>query len=155
MELIASELPDGSLAGTARKSCNGTVKSVAETQRKYVAIFFDPKLNGEATHRPAIRQPPFRKDGYNKLLRMVLARSADPNPPEQDAYFLFDGGKEGIHSDLLRPFGGLDKSCKTISIYKDEDSVTRRFSKVQGMPRFVASRVVPPAAFFYLCDFTP
>ena len=83
-------------------------------------------------HRPAIRQPPFRKDTYLKLLKSVLARSPDGGIPEQDAYFLFDGGKEGLHSDLLRPFNGMAKSCKTYSIYNDDDSIIRRFAKVQG-----------------------
>ena len=95
-----------------------------------MAIFFDPKLSGEATHRPAIRQPPLREEMYHKLLKMVLGRSPDADPPEQDLYFLFDGGKEGIHSDLLRPFSGMNKCCKTFSIYKDEDSVSRRFARV-------------------------
>ena len=70
----------------------------SETGALRVAIFHDSKSCGESTHRPAIRQPPFRKDAYLKLLKSVLARSPDGNVPEQDAYFLFDGGRDGLYT---------------------------------------------------------
>ena len=84
--LGAPRAPDD-LMDAARKSGSGKIKSLDETKGKYVAIFYDPKLSGEATHRPAIRQPPFRKDPYSQLIKMLQARSIDNNPPEQDAYF--------------------------------------------------------------------
>ena len=136
LQFIPLETSDGALSpeqlfDAVRKSLSGKMK-LDETGGKYVAIFYDPKLSGEATHRPAIRQPPLRKEVFAKLLKTVLGRSPDGDPPEQDVYFLFDGGKDGIHSDLLRPFSSMDVLAWTYSIYRDEDSVSRRFAKVQG-----------------------
>ena len=70
--------------------------------------------------RPAIRQPPFRKDAYLKLLKSPGA-PAGRGPP---------GAGRLLH--LRRPFSGMAKCWKVYLIYKDNDSVIRRFAKVQG-----------------------
>ena len=69
VQLIPLDLPEGprtpeNLTDTVRKSCSGKIKNMDEAEGRYVGIFFDPKLSGEAAHRPAIRQPPFRKVGF-------------------------------------------------------------------------------------------
>ncbi len=44
-----------------------------------------------------------------------------------------DGTKPGAHNELLKPFAGKDKSLKTATIIKDEDSMLDRYGKVQGV----------------------
>ena len=77
-----------------RKSSCGKL-SVGDTAGKCVAVFCGPKVSGEAARRPAIRQPPARKEHYNKLIKMALGRSSDGNPPEQDAYFISMAARRG------------------------------------------------------------
>ena len=88
-----------------RKSSCGKL-SVGDTAGTCMAISYDPKVSGETAHRPAIRQPPFRKELYNKRIKMHLSRSSDGTSPEQDAYVMLDGGKDGHNIGRIRPVHG-------------------------------------------------
>ena len=57
METSEGPLSPEQLLDAAQKRLSGKMK-LDETGGKYVAIFYDPKLSGEATRRPGIRQPP-------------------------------------------------------------------------------------------------
>ena len=61
----------GKLLDELRRSSCGKL-SVDGAAGKFVAVSYDPKVSGEAARRPAIRQPPFRKEHYSKLIKMVL-----------------------------------------------------------------------------------
>jgi hypothetical protein len=143
VQLIPLDLPEGprtpeNLTDTVRKSCSGKIKNMDETEGRYVGIIFDHKLSGEAAHRPAIRQPPFRKAGFEMRMKACLARSKTANPPEQDAYFLFDGGKEGLHNELLKPFSGMQKCVKQYTVIKGGGQHLQAVREDPGNSRVVA-----------------
>ena len=65
---------------------------------KYIGVFYDPKVSGEANHRPMQRVPPLRVELVRRLLdlaKVPLWVSGGDGVPEGDLYFLFDGGKSG------------------------------------------------------------
>ena len=68
-------------------------KERADGVDSYTAVFYDPKLSGEPTHRPNIRTAPLRAE-YGKNIKHVIARfEAEPDTlPVGDAYFLLDNG---------------------------------------------------------------
>ena len=102
----------------------------------YIGIFYDPKLGGEANHRPQQRIPPLRAEPLRRLVEIARSRLGadvqDDELPDGDLYFLFDGGRSGNHSELLKPFTGKPKSVKTFMLWRDEDSLTQRLSRVKG-----------------------
>ena len=74
----------------------------------YTAIFFDPKLSGEPTHRPNIRTAPLRAEYGNNTKKVIARFQAEPEAlPVGDAYFLFDNGKSGNYPELMKPFAGM------------------------------------------------
>ena len=102
---------------------------------KYVGIFFDPKVSGEANHRPQLRMPPLRMDNYRRLIELARARfgaEVGDDIPGGDLYFLLDGGKTGNQQELLKPFTGKQKTVKHFTLWRDEDSLTQRYQRVKG-----------------------
>ena len=110
-----------------------------------VAILFDVKNSGEAAHRPALRMPPLRHESYGRMIKMVIERfgrnhrrdpvtgQAHPTPlSSSDVFLLMNGGKDGNHSEFLKPFAGVKKDVKNITLFKDERSSCQRLGKVQG-----------------------
>ena len=72
-----------------------------------VAIFFDQKISGEASSKPALRQPPFVEERYVKLVKAAIASRSGGNDTELmegDIYMSFDAFKHGLESGLMRPF---------------------------------------------------
>ena len=61
-----------------KRSC-GTL-SVDGTAGEFAVVFYDPKVSGEASHRPVIRQPPSWEEHYSKLIKMVVGALARWEP---------------------------------------------------------------------------
>ena len=110
-----------------------------------VAILFDVKNSGEASHRPALRMPPLQHESYGRMIKMVIERfgknhqrdpatgQARPTPlSSSDIFLLMNGGKDGNHSEFLKPFAGIKKDVKNITLFKDERRSCQRLGKVQG-----------------------
>ena len=110
-----------------------------------VAILFDVKNSGETSHRPALRMPPLQHESYGRMIKMVIERfgrnhqpdpatgQARPTPlSSSDVFLLMNGGKDGNHSEFLKPFAGIKKDVKNITLFRDERSSCQRLGKVQG-----------------------
>ena len=123
---------------------------------KYIGIFYDPKVAGEANHRPMTRVPPLRAEQVRRLVELTRGRFgtsevAADEIPMGDLYFLFDGGRAGNQNELLKPFAGKPKSVKTFMLWRDEDSLTQRLQRVgtgigtyrQHEHMFVVSALMP------------
>jgi hypothetical protein len=57
---------------------------------KYIGIFYDPKLSGEANHRPQLRVPPLRYESLKRLIELARSRfgvEVGDDIPEGDLYF--------------------------------------------------------------------
>jgi len=89
---------------------------------KVVAVFFDPKLAGEATHRPNLRTCTVRQS-YAELVKTVLKRNLAEDDPigPNDAFFLLDTNKQPAKQKLMEPFAGKDKVVKYFHCWKDEN----------------------------------
>ena len=121
------ETPAGKLRGAPNEK--------DPSQSKYVGIVFDPKLAGEANHRPQLRVPPLRLDNYKRLIELARGRfgtEVGDDIPEGDLYFVLDGGKAGNTTDLLKPFASKAKTVRTFTLWRDEDSMTQRLARVKG-----------------------
>ena len=121
------ETPVGQLRGSPSPS--------DPSASKYIGIFYDPKLSGEANHRPQLRVPPLRYESLKRLIELARSRFGavvGDDIPEGDLYFLFDGGKIGNQVELLKPFAGKPKSVKTFVLWRDEDSLMQRQLRVRG-----------------------
>ena len=76
---------------------------------KYIGIFYDPKLSGEANHRPHLRVPPLRYASFKRLIELARSRfgvEVGGRHPGGRLVLLFDGGKMGNQVELLKPFRG-------------------------------------------------
>ncbi len=114
-----------------------------------IAVLFDVKLSGEAQHRPSLRIPPLSTEKFTRKIQMCLERFNQdpgaasaavptPSPPEKiippsDVYLIFNGGKDGNNADFVKPFAGLKKTVKTLTLFKDEETTCKRLGKVQGL----------------------
>ena len=88
--LINKDTPAGlstKLAQTALGGLRGTVDLITPARSKYVAILFDVKCSGEATHRPSLRSPPLQRgDSVLKpLVEVARARLTPQLPGGEDA----------------------------------------------------------------------
>ena len=97
----------------------------------FTAVFWDLKMSGEAKTQPNVRIASFRSDVYEKLVNGALkAFSVDPDNPsiQSDAiWFLFDGFKAGLESELMRPFktdGGKKMNANKRVVYVHIDPVS-------------------------------
>ena len=106
------------------------------SQSKYVGVVYDPKVSGEANHRPQLRVPPLRIENCKRLIELARGRFGqevgDDDLPEGDLYFVLDGGKSGNTAELLKPFANKAKTVRTFTLWRDEDSMTQRLSRVKG-----------------------
>ena len=109
-----------------------------------VAILFDVKNSGEAAHRPALRMPPLH-ESYGRMIKMVIERFGKNHQPDpatgqarptplspSDIFLLMNGGKDRNHSEFLKPFAGIKKDVKNITLFRDERSSCQRLGKAQG-----------------------
>ena len=100
-----------------------------------VAVIYDTKLHGEATHRPTIRLPPFQSDDVKMMLEAARDRLRTPHSdgilPVTDLYFLLDGGRD-ITSGLTSYFRGKEATSKQLHIIYEPDSLLKRYSRVKG-----------------------
>jgi hypothetical protein len=58
---------------------------------KYIGVFYDPKLSGEANHRPQLRVPPLRYELFKRLIELARGRfgpEVGDDIPEGDLCFL-------------------------------------------------------------------
>ena len=149
INLIARDTANGvanELARTALGQLRGVVDTTTPTRNKYVAIIYDVKNIGEATHRPNLRTPPQQRDSKHLLGLIEAARARVTTPkllsgedaPDGaldvgDIYMVLDGGMFGNESVLMKPFQGKDKSTKRFHLIKDQDSVDARHERVRGI----------------------
>ena len=57
---------------------------------KYIGIIYDPKLSGEANHRPQLRVPPLRYECLKRLIELARSRFGavvGDDIPQGDLYF--------------------------------------------------------------------
>ncbi len=94
-------------------------------------MLYGPKMHVDANSRANVRVTPLRAEKHQPLVEMAhtcfLPKQA--GIPEGDMYFIFHGGKGGNQVELLRPFQGMTKVVRTFYLFKDEDSVTKRFDR--------------------------
>ena len=58
---------------------------------------------------------------------------ARPTPlSSSDVFLLMNGGKDGNRNEFLKPFAGIKKEVKNITLFRDEKSSCQRRGKVQG-----------------------
>ena len=108
-----------------------------------VAILFDVKNSGEASHRPALRMPPLH-ESHGRMIKMVIERFGKNHQPDpatgqarptplspSDIFLLMNGGKDRNHSKFLKPFAGIKKDVKNITLFRDEKSSCQRLGKAQ------------------------
>ena len=127
LHVALMETPVGKLRGSHNEKDPG--------HSKYIGIFFDPKVSGEANHRPQWRMPPLRMDNYKRLIELARGRFGEAvgdDIPDGDLYFVMDGGKTGNQQDLLKPFASKPKSVKIFTLWRDEDSMIQRLQRVKG-----------------------
>lgn len=122
----------GAVMGTPLGKLRGSPDLDTPIKSKYIGVFYDPKVAGEANHRPMQRIPPLRSEPMRRLLDVALNRFGPDEIPEGDLYFLFDGGRSGNQGDLLKPFHGKPKSVKTFLLWRDEASLMQRLQRVKG-----------------------
>ena len=115
-------------------------KGPADSLTPQVAILFDVKNSGGASHLPALRIPPLSDQRYGPKIKMVMERFGAPEPdpatgqvaPTSDVFLVMNGGKEGNQTEFLKPFVGAKKYVKNITLYREEESAMNRLGKVQG-----------------------
>ena len=134
-----------------------TVHKTEPVANKFVLIFYDPKLSGEPNGRPQVRTCGVRET-YKDLITVMLKRHGEPEDPigMNDVYVLLDGSKPSSHGQLMKPFPSK-KAVKEFRVYREEESVLRRYEKVRGVGTvtldeglLLVSRVplsVPPKKF--------
>ena len=110
---------------------------------KYIGVFYDAKLAGEANHRPMQRIPLLRSEPMSRLIELAKGRlgtEVDPeNIPEGDVYFLF-GGRPGNQAELLKPFQGQTSVNKYL-LCRDPGSLSQRLQgDTLSEPLLVVSR---------------
>ena len=123
------------IMGSPLGKLRGIPRPQDPAKSKYIGVFYDPKVSGEANHRPMQRVPPLRAELVRRLLDLAKSRFGSQEGdgvPEGDLYFLFDGGKSGNQAELLKPFQSKQKTVKTFLLWRDEDSVTQRLQRVKG-----------------------
>jgi hypothetical protein len=124
------------LAATAGRKLRGEPQPDNPTKSKYIGIFYDLKVAGEANHRPMLRAPPLRAEQLRRLVDLARSRFgaevADDEIPKGDLYFMFDGGRPGNTNELLKPFQSMTKTVKTFHLWKDEASLTNRYKRNKG-----------------------
>jgi hypothetical protein len=100
-----------------------------------VAVIYDTKLHGEATHRPSIRLPPFQGDDVKVMLEAARDRFRTPHSdgilPATDLYFLLDGGRD-ITSGLTSYFRGKETTSKQLHVIYEPDGLLKRYTRVRG-----------------------
>ena len=147
--LINKSHPDGiaaQLAQTPLGQLQGTIDMTTPARSKHVAIIYDVKCSGEATHRPNLRIPPLQARGEATLKPLVEAARARVTPrlpsgedaPDGsldagDIYFLLDGGMSGNVNTLFKAFQGKEKSTNKFYIVKDLKSLDARHERVRGV----------------------
>ena len=58
---------------------------------------------------------------------------AQPTPLSlSDIFLLINGGKDVNHNVFLKPFAGIKKEVKNITLFRDEKNSSQRLGKVQG-----------------------
>ena len=112
-------IPRGTTKGVANalaRRLRGFVGVATPTRNKYVAIIYEFKNIGEATHRPNLRTPPQQRDSKH-LLGLIEAARARVTTPKWltredapngsldvgDIYMVLDGGMSGNESVLMKP----------------------------------------------------
>ena len=118
-------------------------KGPADSVTPQVAILFDVKNSGEASHRPALRMPPLTDQRYGPKIKMVMERFGAPEPDpatgqavptisSSDVFLVMNGGKDGNQAEFMKPFAGAKKFVKNITLFREEESAMNRLGKVQG-----------------------
>ena len=88
-----------------------------------VAILFDVKNSGDASHRPALRIPPLSDQRYGPKIKMVMERFGAPEPDpatgqavpaisSSDVFLVMNGGKDGNQSEFMKPFCRSQEVCE-------------------------------------------
>ena len=110
-----------------------TVHKTEPVANKFVGIFYDPKLSGEPNGRPQVRTCGVRET-YKDLITAMLKRHGEPEDPigMNDLYFLLDGSKLPNQAQLMKPFPAK-KAVKEFRVFREEESVLRRYEKVRGV----------------------
>jgi len=105
-----------------------------------MGIFYSVRKSGESVTHPRVRVPNFRAPHLAKLVRGVLTRFSPPGEDHDlcihpgDAYFISDGYKHGLTSQLTGAFRGegrtLDKSVwLNFHEYSEADLRARKMHK--------------------------
>ena len=92
--------PHGGLSAALMATAGGKLRGEPQpdnpTKSKYIGVFYDFKVAGEANHRPMLRVPPLRAEQLRRLVDIARSRFGDEvandELPKGDLYFMFDGG---------------------------------------------------------------
>jgi len=110
---------------------------VQATPESPIYVNYDHKVAGEATTNPKQRIPPFKDWHQAKCLQawMELRGGGQPEDPLHiaDEYVITDGGKPGLHKELVKIFKGKQHEVTHVTMmYLRDDVQARREKTRQG-----------------------
>ena len=129
----------GGLQKAVMQTALGKIKAIVDEsdpgKSKYIGIFYDTKVTGEANSKPHLRVPPLRPEPFKRLIELARTRDTaddDETISDGDMFFLLDGGRQGNQHEILRPFQGKKKHVKTYVLWRDEESQLTRLQRNRG-----------------------
>lgn len=102
VKLVVEPTSDSAFATALADAEIGKVRG--STDRR-VVVLYDVKKAGESMTAPHIRQPPFRKEHGQKVVRALLSSRGSGEMHEGDMFFFFDAGKHGALEHAFQIFG--------------------------------------------------
>ena len=113
------------------------ILKVQATAVSPIYVNYDHKLAGEATTNPKQRVPPLKDWHQAKCLRawMELRGACKPEDPLHvaDEYVIADGGKPGLHKELIKIFKSKKHEVTHVTMmYLRDDVQARREKTRQG-----------------------
>ena len=115
--------------------------------KNHVGVFYCSNASGESVTNPKTREPPFRIVHYRRLMTTVIKARATLEDENfrglyaSDIYFISNGGKDGLNTQIMSAFqwtgenGETEKiehKCEPKTIVLDEEAVRARRGKVRG-----------------------
>lgn len=135
VKFIDGTASDSQIVGQLKSSVIGQVRG---SDDGYVLIVYDVKAAGEAFKNPVFKPAPFRKQHFDKMIRVALVArtetASDDSAPidEGDFFALFDGGRQGLHSTLQAAFGRTPRSTKMLTVQCTEEALMARRAQLSS-----------------------
>ena len=103
VQLCPETASDDTILNQLAESAAGKVLGDS-TGKTHAGIFYNPNHAGESSSKPTCRQPPLRQGGdHLKRLSNIVFRLRKHELADNDLWFIFDGGREGVRSINIQP----------------------------------------------------